>query len=359
MVETSLSKLVASKAMAAIHKKFGANILRMGSDCDGERIGRIPTEIFRLDHALGGGFPVGRVSVLWGAKSAAKTTTFVKTLANATRMCASCWQYTPCACGEYRDPAIVFLDVEGTFDIPWAKKLGLDPDKYLLSVPEYAEQTLDIAEAMVLNGVDILVIDSLAFLTPMKEIEKSVSDDTVGLQARQLGKGIRKFVAAINKRKNETGQGPTLLFTNQIRMKVGVMFGNPETQPGGMAPGYVSTTETKLYGGKYEMDEVLGTPLSVGFKFRVEKNKSASAKMEGDFTLLLSDTDTRRTGDAVNEGPIISMAEKIGLVSGGGTKWTALDQVFKSKSLIEKEMLTNPEFYGKLHSAVMSVLLQD
>lgn len=359
MAENSLEKLLASKALAAIQKKFGDAIIRRGSDFGVERIARIPTGIFMLDYALGGGFPVGRINVLWGAKSAAKTTTFLKALANATKMCASCWKFSPCVCGEYREPAIVYLDVEGTLDLPWAAKMGLSPEKYLLSIPEYAEQSLDIAEAVVLNGCDILVIDSIAFLTPMKEIEKSVAEDTVGLQARQVGKGIRKFVSAINKRRNETGQGPTLMFTNQTRMKVGIMFGSPETQPGGLAPGFASTTETKMGAGKYDMDEVLGTPLSADFKFRVEKNKSAAAKMEGEFKLLLADTEHRKIGDAYNEGDMVLMAEKLGLVSGAGSKWEAIGHVFKAKSLIEKELLENADFYNKMNLALMATLTPD
>jgi recombination protein RecA len=355
---TQLDKILASKAMGVIQKKFGDAILRKASDFGVAKLNRIPSGIFALDYALGGGFPVGRINVLWGAKSAAKTTTFLKALANATKQCASCWKFAPCSCKAYREPAIAFLDVEGTLDIPWAARMGLHPDKYLLSIPEYAEQTLDIAEALLLTegGCDILVIDSLAFLTPMKEIEKSVAEDTVGLQARQLGKGIRKFTSAVNKRRNLTGQGPTLFFTNQIRMKVGVMFGSPETTPGGLAPGYASTTETKMNTGKYEMDEVLGTPLTATFPFRVEKNKSAAAKMEGDFVLILADTDNRKVGDAYNEGEMIKRAEQFGLVSGAGSKWEAMGQHFKAKSLVEKELLENPEFYTKMHAAIMSLL---
>jgi len=354
-----LKDLLKGDAIKKIRKLHGAGILSKASEFNTAKVPRIPTGIFMYDYALGGGYPVGRVNVVWGHKSAAKTTTFLKTLANAQKMCAACWQYQPCKCGEYRAPAICFLDVEGTLDLPWAAKLGVDLEEMALSIPEYAEQTLDIAEAVVRNGIDILVIDSLAFLTPMKEIEESVAKETVGLQARILGKGIRKFISAINAVRNETGQPPTLFFTNQVRMKVGVMFGNPETQPGGLAHGFASATETKLGAGKYEMDDVLGQPVTAEFRYRIEKNKVSAAKMTGDFTLCMSNTEWRKVGDPINEPDMIKMAEKIGIVTGSGSSWTALGEKYRAKSLITKDLVENPEFYQKMYGALMNLLLSD
>jgi len=359
----SLDKLLAGKAVAAIRKDHGDAIFLKASEHNTE-IPRIPTSIFSFDYALGGGFAVGRVNVTWGHKSSAKTTTYLKALANAQKMCATCWKFhsstfDPCSCGEYRDPLIAYLDVEGTLDLKWAKRLGVDLDRMLYSKPEYAEQSLDIAEAVIRNGVDILVIDSLAFLAPADEIVRSTKEDTVGLQARQLGKGTRKFVAAINTVANARGTGPTLFFTNQVRMKVGVMFGSPETQPGGLATGFASATETRLRAGKYEMDEVLNRPLWAEFGFRVEKNKASFAKMAGDFKILLMDTEHRRIGDAVNEPAMIDMAQRIGLVEGGGSSWKALGQKYKTKTAIQQQLETDPEFYDRMHQALMNILLSD
>jgi recombination protein RecA len=352
-----LDKLLASKAVAKMKKNWGDAIFTRASDFGAVQVPRIPTGIMMLDYALGGGFPAGRMNVLWGNKSAGKTTTFLKAIGQAQRRCASCWSLLEeCTCGSKREPVVAFLDVEGTLDLPWAAKMGVNLDRLLLSIPEYAEQTLDIAEAVVRDSCDVLCIDSLAFMTPAKEIEESVSKETVGLQARILGKGIRKFVSAVNARRNETGRGPTLFFTNQIRMKVGVMFGSPETQPGGMAPGFAATTETKLGSGKYEMDDLTGMPLTAEFKYRVEKNKSAPAKMEGEYKMCLMDTENRKVGDIFNEGPLVKLAEKVGLVSGGGSKWTALDETFKAKSLVEMRLIEDKAFYTKMHKAVMATL---
>lgn len=353
----SIDTMLAGETVKAIRKKHGDGIFMRASDFDVAPIKRIPTGVFKYDYALGGGFAAGRVNVVWGHKASAKTTIFLKALANAQKMCANCWSFTPCSCDDYREPIVAFLDVEGTLDLPWAKRLGVDLDRMLLSVPEYAEQTLDIAEAVIRNGVDVLVLDSIAFLTPAKEIVASTTDETPGMQARALGKGTRKFISAINTVRNERGIGPTLLFTNQVRMKVNVMFGSPETQPGGLSTGFASTIEVKHRAGEYEMDEVLGKPVSAEFHFRVEKNKSAAAKMEGAFKLVLMDTETRKVGDVLNEGAMIELAELVGLVTGGGSSWMAMGKKFGSKSGIEKELLSDHDFSEKLRGALMATLL--
>ena len=181
--------------------------------------------------------------------------------------------------------------------------------------------------------------------------------ETPGMQARAMGKGTRKFVSAINTVRNERGIGPTLLFTNQVRMKVGVMFGSPETQPGGLATGFASTIEVKHRAGGYDMDDVLGQPISAEFHFRCEKNKSARAKMEGSFKLALMDTDSRKIGDPLSEHDMVVMGEKVGLVEGHGSSWTALGTKFKGKGLIEKELIANEEFHTKMWNALMLTLL--
>lgn len=353
-----LKSLLAGQAIARMRKDWGDSILMQASDFGIAPIPRIPTGIFNLDYALGGGFPVGRVNVVWGHKSSGKTTSLLRAIAHAQRMCAQCWRFrVECTCKKTRTPTIAYLDVEGTVDIPWAMRLGVDPKQMILSIPETAEMTLDMGEALVREGVDILALDSLAFLTPEKEIESSIVQELPGMQARIIGKGMRKFTSAINARKNETGSGPTLLFTNQVRMKVGVMFGNPELQPGGLAHGFASTTETKFNAGKYELDEVLGKPISAEFSFRVEKNKASSAKMEGEFKMVCMDTEHRKLGEIMNERDVVRWAEKVGLLTGSGSSWDCLGENYRGKSIIEKRMIEELEFREKLSKATMAVLL--
>jgi RecA/RadA recombinase len=251
--------------------------------------------------------------------------------------------------------------VHNTWDQEWAKINGVDTATVLLSVPEYAEQTLDIAEGLLRSGeVDFLVIDSLAFLTPAKEIEESTAKALQAEQARVLGRGIRKFGSALNKVGNQTGRRPTLLFTNQVRMKVGLLFGNPETQPGGNAPGFSATVEVKTHGGKYEMDEVTGRPRHVDLGFRVEKNKSAGAHMEGDWRLVLSDGGLKKKGQISEEPALVDKALALGLIEKvNQNNWKCLGESHRSKSEIVKLLATDPAMKYLFTRALLKVLLAD
>jgi len=359
--ETRVASVLASDWMKAIKKKYGGNIVEVASEAHSTTIHRIPTGIFALDLALGGGFAAGRVNTVYGAKSSGKTTAVLKAIGTAQKLCAVC--FTPneggCACGEQRAAVAAFIDIEGTFEKTWAETHGVDMSRLLLTRPEYAEQGLDIAEAMLRsNECDLVAIDSIAFLTSMKEIEKSTEDDMMGQQARTLGKGIRKFVSALNQLANEnSGRKPTILLVNQLRMKIGVMFGNPETQPGGMAPGFAASTETKCWAGKYKMDEGTGRPMYAGMNFRVEKNKTAAARMEGEYNLVLSETATKKVGQIYDEPLIVSLAEKIGLLERKGGQYECLGRTFRIKEDVETGLLTDPTFSSELRTTLMKVLL--
>jgi recombination protein RecA len=158
---------------------------------------------------------------------------------------------------------------------------------------------------------------------------------------------------------NVTGRRPTLLFTNQIRMKVGLLFGNPETQPGGYAPGFSATTETKTYGGKYEMDDVTGRPIHVDMGFRIEKNKSSGAKIEGEWRLMLSDTAIKKKGEVYEEPAMVEMGIKVGLVTKSGNGWECLGEKYRSKSLLVTTMVENTELKVKFAGMLMSILTAD
>lgn len=358
-----LSALLASELFEKIQKKHGDTILMRASEFKVQERGRIPTGIFPLDYALGGGFPVGLASTIYGNKSSGKTTTFLKAIANAQNLCSECYKWTNtdeawgCRCKKSREFVIAYLDVEGTLDLPWAKALGVDTNRMIISIPEYAEQTLDIGEALVRSGeCDILVLDSIAFLTPQKEIEESIEKDMMGVGPRIVGRGIRKFTAAVNGVGNETGRRPTIFFVNQIRMMLGVMFGNPETQPGGRAPGYAAATETKLTGGKTEMDETTKKPIHTEIKFRIEKNKTSGAKMEGEFKLYTSDTPDKKKGDVFDEDQLIDWGEKTGLVQRSGG-YQCNGETFRVKADLEKRLIQDKLFKMKLVQDVMPVIL--
>lgn len=357
-----LTSLLASELMAKIHKKHGGSILMRASDFKVQERPRISTGIFQLDYALGGGFPVGLVSTLYGNKSSSKTSTFLRAISNAQKMCSTCHKYLTdeawgCRCKKPRDFVIAYMDVEGTLDIPWARALGVDTDRMIISVPEYAEQTFDISEALVRSGeCDILVIDSIAFLTPQKEIEESIEKDQMGIQPRIVGRGIRKFIAAVNGVGNESGRRPTVWFTNQMRQKIGVMFGSPDVQPGGNAPGFAAATETKLWSGKYEMDSITQKPLAVEINFRVEKNKTSGAKMEGIYRMYTSDTSVNKKGDIDDGSQLVDHGERIGLIykSGG---YQCNGEAFRIKEDLLNRLAKDSLFKARLWNTVMPKIL--
>jgi recombination protein RecA len=380
-----LDKILGSDMMKIIAKKHGVSVIRRASEHHSATSHFIPTGSLNLDWVLGGGYRVGGIHTVWGPKSSGKTTTLLLTIGNAQKMCANCWDFaqfhdektgevlsTPvCPCGKYREVIVGYINVEGTWDAEWARKLGVDTNSLLLSEPEYAEQSLDIAEALIRDGnIDILALDSLAFMTPEKEVEESASKELMGMQPRVLGKGIRKFVAAMNHMSNTTGRKPTVFFTNQVRMKLGVMFGNPETQPGGMAPQFAATTELKFKTARYEIEKDkdkeapdvdlnICKPISVLFSFKGEKNKQGTPMLEGAYRLVLVSTEARQKGTVNDETVIMDQAEKYGIIKKESNKWTCAGVPFATKGAIEETLTKDPPFRRLLTRRVMEQLLKD
>lgn len=358
--KSRLGALLASDLIGKLKKKHGETALLRASDFNVQHVPRVPTGIFDLDYALGGGFPLGRISIVYGPKSAAKTTLFLKTIANAQKMCSNCntmLEEGKCKCGSYRETVVAYIDVEGALDLTWAQRLGVDTEAMLLSVPEYAEQALDLGEALLRSGeVDVLVIDSIAFLSPQKEVEESVEKETMGQQSRLVGKGVRKFVAALNGVGKETGRRPTVLFTNQIRFKLGMLFGNPETQPGGQAPGFASSVEVRVSPLKYEHDEMTKKPMWADFRFKVEKNKTFGAKMEGEYKLILADTETKQVGETADEGAMVEWGEKFGVITRDGG-YNCLGRKFRIKAELEKALETDKVLKKELRECLLPILI--
>lgn len=359
--KSRLDALLASDLLTKIRKEHGGSIIVKASDFKVQERPRIPTGIFSLDYALGGGFPVGLINTVYGQKSAGKTNTLLKAIAEAQHMCSGCYKYMEdawwgCQCKKPRDFVAAYLDIEGTLDLPWARTLGVDTEKMMLSIPEYAEQALDIGEALLRScDVDILVMDSLAFLTPQKEVTESHEKGMMGEQSRLIGRGMRKFGAALNAMGNETGRRTTVLFTNQIRYKIGLVFGNPETVSGGQAPGFAAATETRLTARKYEMDEVTGKPIFGDFEFKVDKNKTSGAKMEGGYKLYCSDVGPKKKGSIGDEDQIFDWGEKTGLINRDGG-YQCNGETFPKKQDLDQRLLNDPWFKKRLMMDVMKVL---
>lgn len=354
-------------------KNYGKGMVAFAKDFRYKDVNRITTGVLALDYTLGGGLPVGRVSMFYGPKSSSKTTAFLRAAGRAQRMCSSCWTpafplWTPrhgqtmpsCKCGEYRLTNVAWLDVEGVWDHKWSSRF-LDTQDLVLSQPETGEQACDIADTLLRSGaVNIIVIDSVAFMEPIAEIEKSASESTMGEQARLLGKMFRKLVCGINALATRDGRRPTVWFTNQIRHKVGVMFGSPETVPGGFAQGFATLTETRMSPGKYGKDEV-GRTSTVIMKLRNEKNKCGPAKMEGEYSLVLKDTEHKRVGEVDDEAYAWKLGQQVGLIAVGRGKAPTICEGFEyeSKTHLLEHWMTEKQDYEDFKAKLLDVLLSD
>lgn len=360
--------------LQALYKALKKKKIQIGyaKDYRWGHIARISTGILGLDRSLGGGLPVGRISMFYGPKSSSKTTAFLRAVGRAQRMCSNCWTpafpiWTPdfkkqspkCACKEYRKCIVAWSDVEGVWDEQWSKRF-LNIDDLVFSQPETGEQASDIAHTLVASGsVDITIIDSIAFMVPFAELEKSASEKTVGEQARLIGNTMRRLVATTNAVGQREGRRPTIWFTNQIRMKIGVMYGNPEIVPGGYAQGFATSTETRMSPGKYLKEEDTGKTLAAIMKFRNEKNKTGAAKMEGEYKLILAKTETKRLGDVQDESYARKLGQAAGLVQvGSGRQPTVYDGVeYDGVSLLERHWMLNPGEYEVYKAKLLEKLL--
>ncbi|MGH7588723.1 MAG: recombinase RecA [Gemmatimonadota bacterium] len=276
-------------AITHIERQYGkGSIMRLGTDRR-IQVEAIPTGAFNLDVAIGvGGIPKGRVTEIYGPESSGKTTLALSVIASAQK----------------QGGIAAFIDAEHALDADYARKLGVDIDNLLVSQPDTGEQALEIAEVLVRsNAVAVVVVDSVAALVPRAEIEGEMGDSHVGLQARLMSQALRKLAGAINRSQT------AVIFINQIREKIGVMFGNPETQPGGRALKFYSSVrlDIRRVGGVKDREEYVGNRCRV----KVVKNKVAPPFKQAEFDVIYGEGISRE-GLLPDEGADHNVVEKSG-----------------------------------------------
>ena len=334
--EVSGDKLKALKiALGQIEKNHGKGAVMKMGEATKMTVEAIPTGSISLDYALGiGGIPKGRIVEIFGPESSGKTTVCLHVVAEAQR----------------RGGVAAYIDAENAMDPVYARNLGVDVDNLLISQPDYGEQALDICETLVRSGaVDIIVIDSVAALVPKNEIEGEMGDQFMGLQARLMSQALRKLTAIVNK------SSCVVVFVNQLREKIGVMFGSPETTPGGRALKFYSSVRLDVR--RIEVlkngEEFLGNRVKV----KVVKNKVAPPFKTAEFDILFG------SGISV-EGDLLDLGVKLNIIDRSGTWFTYGDtRLGQGRENARKYLQDNPaalkEIEQKVRESIKEETLED
>ncbi len=319
-------------ALSQIERQFGkGSVMRMGDGTAVRDIEAISTGSLGLDIALGiGGLPKGRIVEIYGPESSGKTTLTLQVIAECQK----------------NGGTAAFVDAEHALDPSYAKKLGVDVDELLISQPDTGEQALEITDMLVRSAaVDVVVVDSVAALTPKAEIEGDMGDSHMGLQARLMSQALRKLTANI-KRSNTL-----VIFINQIRMKIGVMFGNPETTTGGNALKFYASVrlDIRRTGAIKKGDDILGNETRV----KIVKNKVAPPFKRAEFEILYNEGISR-------EGEIIHLAVQMGLIEKAGA-WYSHNQakIGQGKDNVRQYLKDNPEVAATLEAQIRAEFLTD
>jgi recombination protein RecA len=314
-------------ALASIDKQFGKGaIMRLGKDPIEREVHVIPTGSLGLDIALGiGGLPRGRIVEIFGPESSGKTTLTLHIIAEAQKRGGVC----------------AFIDAEHALDVGYAKKLGVKTEELLVSQPDFGEQALEIADMLVRsNAIDVIIIDSVAALTPKAELEGEMGDHHVGSHARLMSQALRKLTAAISKSRT------MVIFINQIRMKIGVMFGSPETTTGGNALKFYSSCrlDIRRVGALKKEEDVIGNRTRV----KVVKNKMAPPFKEVEFDILYGQGISR-------EGDLVDLASEANIVDKSGA-WFSYngERIGQGRENAKQFLIEHPETYNSIEAKVLA-----
>ena len=319
-------------AIDKIEKDYGKGSVMMLGDKGTNAVESISTGSLGLDVALGiGGFPKGRVVEIYGPESSGKTTIAIHTIAEAQKKGGIC----------------AIIDAEHAFDAGYARKLGVDVDNLLISQPDYGEQALEIADRLISSGaIDVVVIDSVAALVPKGELEGEMGDSKMGLHARLMSQALRKLTATISR------TNTICIFINQLREKIGVMFGNPETTTGGNALKFYASVRIDIRrpasGQIKDGDNVIGSRVKV----KVVKNKMAPPFRQTEFDIMF--------GEGISKvGEIIDMGVELGILNKSGSWFSYNDQkIGQGRDAVKQFLHDNPEVADEVETRIREQLQQ-
>ena len=296
--------------------------MRLGDEAI-ENVEVIPTGSISLNHALGvGGYPKGRIIEIYGPESSGKTTLALHAIAEAQKT----------------GGIAALIDAEHAFDRFYAEALGVDTDELLISQPDNGEQALEIAEQLIRSAaVDIVVVDSVAALTPKGEIEGEMGDSVVGALARLMSQAMRRLAGCISK------NGCTVIFINQLRQKIGVMYGNPETTPGGLALKYYASVRIDVR--RIETLKVGGEMIGNRTRAKVIKNKCAPPFKEAEFDIMY--------GEGISKvGEIVDLGVKLEIIDKAGAWFTVGEQRIQGRDAVKEYLLANPEICNNIEQQI-------
>ena len=311
-------------ALMQIEKTYGKGaIMRLGDHSDQVNVEAISTGSLSLDLALGiGGVPRGRIIEIYGPEASGKTTLALHVLASAQK----------------KGGEAAFIDVEHALDPTYARALGVDIDNLLISQPDTGEQALEITEQLVRSGaIDVIVVDSVAALLPRSELEGEMGDSSVGVVARLMSQALRKLTGAVSK------TNTVVIFINQLREKIGVMYGNPETTPGGRALKYFSSVRIDVR--RIETMKVAGEMVGNRTRAKIVKNKVAPPFKEAEFDIIY--------GEGISKiGEIIDLGVKLDLIDKAGAWFTVGDQRLQGRDSVKNYLQDNPEIADELEAQI-------
>ena len=353
--------------MGAVGKKYGAHALASVGIASYRPVARISCGILQIDKALGGGIPKGRISMFIGDFSAGKTEKILRTIADAQSRSAVnnqyIWEEMPEA--ERIPYRCLFVDMEGTFDAPWAKQLGVDTEALVLARPQTLEEGADILLSALQSGAfDLVALDSIAQMVTEDESESSMDEPTMGTAAAKKNNSMfRRIQSTLNRlyKENDGAMVPTVLFTNQIREKIGVKWGDKTTLPGGRGQEFYATCIIQCWAeGVDFFDTERSMPKSGTFGFKIKKNKISAARAEGKYDMALGDDPSGKfkAGDVLEGRVVYDFAEKLGFL-GKKTQpdhYFCFDDKFKTQREVYAKWFYVRENYAVLKKEILRVL---